>query len=30
MDEKTRLNEIYMIITIQISNEDNDNFDVTI
>jgi hypothetical protein len=28
--EKTRPNEIYIIITIHISNEDNDNFDATI
>ncbi len=30
MDEKTRPNEIYIIITIHISNEDNDSFDETI
>jgi hypothetical protein len=30
MDEKTRPDEIYIIIIIHISNEDNDNFNATI
>jgi len=29
MDEKTRPNEIYITITIHISNEENDSFDAT-